>query len=386
MANFLTRHFNFLSRKLDPEELEAVCNCFANKAAFKTLALYIATSYIANAISKCEIKVMYKGEEAKDYLYYRLNISPNPNESGAQFINALVTRLCLKSDALVVPHKDDALYLAQGFSIDKKPLKDHVFQGIVIDEQQIAKKHKASDVYYFKLENREVASVINSLYEDYGKLIAAAIEGFKQGHGRKYKLKLDTTKVGDEKFAKDWEEVVKDQLAEFLKSENAVYPQYMGYDLEEMKTEADGGATDIIAMRKEVFDLVAQAYKIPTSMMYGNTNNTAEVVRQFLTFAVDPIAQMMGDELTRKSFSYEEWQEGSQIIVDTKRINHVDIFDVADKVDKLISSGVFNIDAVLSALGYQPLNTEFSTAHYITKNYELAEEALRQLTGGGENK
>lgn len=385
MANFLTRHFNFLSRKLTQEEIEAVCNSYSEKVAFKTLALYIATSYIANALSKCEIKVMYKGKEAQDYLYYRLNISPNPNASGAQFINALVTRLCLKSDALVVPHKDDRLYLADGFSIDPKPLKDHVFQGISIDEQAIAKKYKASDVYYFKLENREVASVISSLYDDYGKLIAAAIEGFRQGHGRKYKLKLDQTKVGDEKFANDWETVIKDQLSEFLKADNAVYPQYAGYDLEEMKKEADGGATDIIAMRKEVFDLVAQAYKIPTSMMYGNTNNTAEVVRQFLTFAVDPIAQMMGDELTRKSFSYEDWEQGSRIVVDTKRINHVDIFDVADKVDKLVSSGVFTIDDVLTSLGYQPLDTEFSTARFMTKNYELAEDALRQLTGGGEN-
>ena len=92
----------------------------------------------------------------------------------------------------------------------------------------------------------------------------------------------------------------------------------------------------------------------------------------------------MGDELTRKSFTFDEWAKGSRVIVDTKCINHVDIFNVADKVDKLISSGVFSIDAVLSALGYQPLNTEFSQAHYITKNYELAEDAMARLTEGGE--
>lgn len=382
--DFMTRHFDFLGKRGATEEFEAICEGFAEKVAFKTLALYIATSYIANALSKCEIKVFYKGEEAKDYTYYRLNISPNPNQSGAQFINDLVTRLCLETDALVIPHKDDTLYMASAFSIDKQPLKDHVFRGIVIDDQQIKKSYKASDAYYFKLESRKVRGFIDGLYEDYGKLMDAAIEGFIQAHGRKFKLKLDQTKVGDKKFAEDWEGVVKQQIEEFMKSPSAVYPQYAGYDLEEMRHEADGSNGDILAMRKEVFDVVAQAFKIPTSMMYGNTNNTAEVVRQFLTFAVDPIAQMMAAELTRKTFSFEEWEQGSRIIVDTKSINHVDIFDVADKVDKLISSGVFCIDDVLSALGYQPVNSEFSQAHYITKNYELAEEALRQLTGGGE--
>ena len=384
MANFFTRHFNFLSSEEPTRELEAIFDTFAEKAAFKKLAIYIATSYIANALSGCEIKVIRGGEEVHDLLYYRLNVSPNPNQSGSQFTNAIVTRLCLDSEALVVPHKSDSLYLADSFSTELKPMKDNVYQGISIESQQIAKKYKASDAYHFQLEDRKVQAFINSLYEDYSKLISAAIQGFLQGHGRKYKLKLENTKVGDEEFTKAYEEVVKKQLKEFPEKENAVYPQYAGYDLEEMKHEADSSSNDILAMRKEVFDLAAQAYKIPISMMYGNTNNTAEVLNQFLTFAVDPIAKMMSDEYTRKSFTFDEWTAGSRVIVDTKTINHVDIFNVADKVDKLISSGVFSIDAVLTSLGYQPLNTEFSQAHYITKNYELAEDAMNRLAEGGE--
>ena len=383
MSSFFERHFNFLSNKTKTADIEAVCDRFAEKAAFKKLAIYIATSYIANALSGCEIKVIRGGNEVKDLLYYRLNVSPNPNQSGAQFMNDIVTRLCLETEALVVNHKD-SFYPASAWSPDPKPLKDTVFKGIVIEDQQISKSYKACDLYFFKLEDRKVRSLITSLYEDYAKLLAAAIEGFKQGHGRKYKLVLDNIKVGDANFADAYEKVVKKQLKEFLENENAVYPQYEGYNLEEMKHEAAGGSADIIDMRKEVFDLVAQAYKIPISMMYGNTNNTNDVLNQFLTFAVDPIAKMMSDELTRKSFTFEEWVAGSRVIVDTKCINHVDIFNVADKIDKLISSGVFTIDAVLSALGYQPLENEFSQAHYITKNYELAEEGMKRMTEGGE--
>lgn len=384
MAGFLTRHFNFLSKKINYEDIDSIVGSFADKIAFKQLALYIATSYIANALSGCEIKVIRNGEETKDFHYYRLNVSPNANQSGAQMMNEIVSRLCLDSEALVVENKN-ALYTASSFSPEPRQFKDTLFKGVVVEDQQIKKSFKASDVYLFKLENKRVKAIITELYEDYSKLMAAAMEGFRRGHGRKYKLILSNTKVGDEKFADQYEQVVKKQLKEFIESDNAVYPQYDGYDLQELKHEADSGSGDIIAMRKEIFDVVAQAYKIPTSMMYGNTNNTNDVLNQFLTFAVDPIAKMMSDELTRKTFTYEEWEKGSRVIVDTKCINHVDIFNVADKVDKLISSGVFTIDAVLSALGYQPLETDFSQAHYITKNYELAEEGMKRMTDGGEN-
>lgn len=385
MANFLARHFNFLSNREQSAEIEAVIGSFAAKVAFKALAVHIATSYIADALSGCEIKVIRGGEEVHDLLYYRLNVSPNPNQSGAQFKNEVVTRLLRDQEALIVPYKNDSLYIADAYGVEPKPMKDDVFASISIENHQIAKKYKASDVYFLKLGNTRVKSLIDSLYDDYSKLISAAIEGFKQSHGRKYKLKLDNVKVGDEEFADAYEKVVKKQLKEFLENENAVYPQYQGYDLEEMRHESDGGSADILAMRKEVFDIAAQAYKIPISMMYGNTNNTNDVLNQFLTFAVDPIATMFSDEYTRKSFTFDEWSAGSFVTVDTKRINHVDIFNVADKVDKLISSGVFSIDAVLTALDYQPLNTEFSQAHYITKNYELAEDAMNRLGEGGEN-
>lgn len=382
MQNLLARHFNFLSRKQEYEAIDTVLGSFAEKAAFKQLAVYIATSYIANALSGCEFKVIRGGVECHDLLYYRLNVSPNPNMNAAQFWNEVVTRICTCTESLVVPWQGDSLYIATSYSQYPRALRDNIFIGITVEDQAIGAKYKASDAYFFKFESRSVATMINGLYEDYSKLISAAITGFLQGHGRKYKLALANVKVGDKQFADAYENIVKKQLEDFLKSENAVYPQYAGYDLQELRHEADGSSGDILAMRKEVFDLVAQAYKIPTSMMYGNTNNTADVSNQFLTYAVDPIAKMMADEVTRKSFTYDEWARGDRVVVDTKSINHVDIFNVAANVDKLISSGVFSIDDVLVALGYQPLNTEFSRAHYITKNYELAEEAMNRLEGG----
>lgn len=384
MDNWFTRHFNFLSEKTKYEDLSAIFVKCADKAAFKALAIHIAVGYIANALSKCEIKVIRDGKEVKDKLYYRLNVSPNPNQSGAQMMNALVGKICTEAEALVVPYKDDHLHIADTYSEDdSNPLKENLFKSVYVGGVAIKKSYKAGDCYFFKLEDVRVKGLINSLFDDYSQLLSFAIDGFKKSHGSKYKLKLENKKVGDPKFNEEYELYVKKQLTEFLKSENAVYPQFAGYDLVEMPTESAGASDDIISMRKEVFDLVAQAFKIPISMMYGNTNNTNDVLSQFLTFAVDPIAQMMSDELTRKSFTYEQWLDGSEIKVDTKRINHIDIFNVAEKLDKLISCGVFSIDDVLSELGFQKLNTEFSAEHFMTKNYARAEEVVNNLSDKG---
>ncbi|MBX9032664.1 phage portal protein [Gordonibacter massiliensis (ex Traore et al. 2017)] len=385
MANFLTRHFNFLSNRIVDAEFEAAFDSLSDRVAFKNLALHIATTYISNAIAGCEIKVYDKGEEVKNDLYYRLNVSPNPNQTGTELVDYIVQRMCYDGSALAVPYRSKYIYAAESFSPDRVPMKEHLFKGIVIDGQAIKREYKASDVFHFKLNDRNVKSFVDSLYTDYGKLIGAAIDGFRATRGRKYKLVLDNVRVGDDKFAKEYNDVVKEQLDAFMNSPNAIYPQFKGYDLQEMKHETAGDASDIIAMRKEIFDCAAQAFKIPNSMMYGNMTNTGEVVNQFLTFAVDPIASVLNDEFTRKSYTYGEWLGDSKVVVDTKRINHVDIFNVANGIDKLISSGAFSIDMVLANLGYQPLNTEFSKAHFITKNYSLAEDAMNRLNEGGEN-
>ena len=382
MGRITDKLIDFLGYKV--KDVDSVVATLSERVAYKKMAMYIASSYIANAISKCEIKVLRGGDEVRDDLYYRLNVSPNPNQSAAQWVNSIVTKICTRRRALVVPHRDVFLYGAADFSIDPHALKDDIYRGIIVEDQPLAKTYRSSNAYLFQLEDRDVASIINDLYEDYGKLITAAITSFRRKHGSKYRLSIEQSKVGDANFEKQYEEVIKKQLKEFMDNDNAVFPEFKGYKLEPIRTESDGGSEDIIAMRKEIFDLVAQAYKIPISMMYGNTNNTKDVEAQFLTYAVDPIAQMMSDELTRKSFTIDEWKSGSQIIVDTKRINHIDIFNVADNIEKLISCGVFSIDQMLETLGFQPLKTEFSQAHWITKNYGRAEDLLTEVSGGGE--
>ena len=379
--------FNFLEKKIDTAEISTVTAKLMEQAAFRELALQIAISYIANTMSKCEIKVYENNKEVKDKFYYLLNVSPNPNQNASQFINQVFENYFYKGEALIVMH-NDYLYCADNFDIDDtNPLKEFIYYNVSFNCQQIKKRFKASEVFHIKLDNKNVRKLVDLLYNQYGEIIALALQTFKATNGRKYKLLLEQYRAGDPEFAKIYEEVLKEQLKTFIENDNAVYPQFKGMDLQEFETKSGRADTsDIIAMRKEIFEVTAQAFKIPLTMMYGNITNMSEIVKVYLSFCIEPLADMFSEEFSRKRYSFEEWEKGCNIELDTSCINYVDIFEVADNVYNVLASGLTSIDELRPRARLKPLDTEFSTSHFITKNYELAENILKNVdTEGGES-
>lgn len=375
--------FDFLGKKVDEAKISTVTAKLIEQAAFKELALHIAISYIANTLSKCEFKTYENGKETKGLLYYLLNVSPNSNQNSSQFINQLLENYFYEGESLVVM-QNDMLYCADSFAVDEtNPLKDFYYTDIAVGFQQLRKKFKASEVFHFKLDNKDVKKLVDLLYMQYSEIMALALQTFKATNGRKYKLLLENYRAGDPAFAATFENVIKAQLKSFIENDNAVYPQFKGTDLQEFVAAGRTDTSDIISMRKEIFETTAQAFKIPLSMMYGNITNMNEIVRVYLSFCIEPIADMISEEITRKRYSFDEWKRGCFVEIDTSCINYVDILESADKVDKAIASGVTSIDELRPRFRLNPLNTDFSKAHFITKNYDLAENMLKQLDNGG---
>lgn len=376
--------FNYLDKKFGNAEVSAITAEELDILAFKELALHIAVSYIANTLSKCEIKVYENGEETKGLFYYLLNVSPNPNQNASQFINQIIENYYYKGGALVVMH-NNMLYCADSFDIDdSNPLKEHIYYNVTFNNQQPKKKYKASEVWHFKLDNQDAKSLVDLLYNQYGRVIELALQTFKRTNGKKYKLLLEQYQAGDTAFQEYYNNYLSKLVKAFIDGDNAVYPQFKGQTLEEFSTAAAGNSNDIIAMRKEIFETTAQAFKIPLSMMYGNITNMNEIVKVYLSICIDPLADMMSEELTRKRYSFNEWSKGSYVEIDTSCINYVDILEVADKADKAIASGLASVDELRPRVRLKPLETDFSTSHFMTKNYELAENILKNVeTEGG---
>ena len=363
--------FDFLGKKVTDSRFATVVGTFDEKTCFLNLAIHIAVSYIANTLSKCEIKVFDDGKEVKNEMYYKLNISPNANQNGSQFMNAIIENYFYDGEALVIENNKN-FYVCDSFATEKEVFKPNKFTSLVIEDTLTSLERYSTDCFHFKLDNKNIKQIVELVYAEYGKLISASIQNYRRKNGRKYKLNIENYQAGNSEFLKLYDSFIKNQLKSFLENDNAIYPQFKGFNLEEFKQDGNinsASNSDIISMRKDTFEIVAQAFKIPLSMLMGNINNMNEIVKVYLTTCIDPIADMISEELTRKTSTFTRWKKGDKIKVDTSNINHVDIFDVGDYVDKMISSGTLSIDEVREKLDFEKLNTEFSSKHFITKNF-----------------
>ena len=233
---------------------------------FKELALYTAISYIANAISKCEIKTFVKGKEVKEEEYFILNYSANLNENASLFWHKVIEKIFYssKGEALVIVGRDKKLYCADDYTVDELPMLGNRYRNIRIGTFSLNRSYRIDEVFLFRLENMQVKKIIDGLHENYSELLTCAIKNYKKSNSNKYKLKFDEIEAGDEKFNKIFESIIKEQLKYFIESESAVYPEYRGQTLEDITPKnSSKDASDILSIKKDIFETTAQAIKIP---------------------------------------------------------------------------------------------------------------------------
>ena len=352
---------------------------------YKELAIYTASSLISNAISRSEIRTFEKGEPVKKRDYYLLNVSPNANETSSVFWHKVINRVIRDGEALVV-EANGCLYCADSYTrLLERPILGDIYECVAVGNFTFNKRFDQSNSYMFRLDSINVKDLIDGMYREYGKILSSAAKALKQGNGQKYKLHIEGTKAGDDEFNQEFENYIKKQLKTYMESDNAVYPEFDGYKLEADPTYGNGksgSASDFVSLKKELFSSVAGAFHIPESMMTGNITNMSDIIGSFLTFGVDPYADMI-TEVLNKEAGVDNFLAGNYYQVDTSRIMHRDAFDVAADVSNLISSGVKCIDEVREMLGDAPLNTPWSRKHFITKNFEEIERFLQTLPEKG---
>lgn len=348
---------------------------------YKELAVYTASSLIGNAISRSEIKCLKNGKAVKNRDYFNLNVSPNQNETSSVFWHKVINRVIRNGQALVV-EVNERLYCADSFTVEKENvIYGDIYSGVVVKNFQFGRYFDYSNSYLFQIDDINVHQLINGMYEEYGKILSVAGKKFEKANSQKYKLHIEGVKAGDEEFNKTFEEYIQKQLESYLKNDNAVYPEFDGYDLKPDESVNGGNANDYLALKNDLFSTVAGVFHIPESMMKGNITNMKEIITGFLTFGVDPYADMIS-EVLNKGAGATNFGKGDYYSIDTGRINHHDIFEIADKLYNLIGSSAYCVDELRTKLGDEPLNTDWSKKHFISKNFEEITEFLKTPKGG----
>lgn len=365
-------------------ELTQKIESSTTQIAAEMFAIQTAINLISGCIAKCEFKTYLDGKEVKGQEYYNWNYQPNVNQNSTEFISKLVNKLLFNGEALVIMNGGQYL-VADDFERKEYAVLEDYFYNVTVKDFTFKCNFNMSDVLYYKLNSKNITVLLDDLMKSYDNLMNMAVGKYKRAGGRKGTFEMDSIPNGDSERKKNLDKLLNEDFAQYFQAENAVLPIYKGDKYTEISGEGSKKSTseltDIRGLLEEQFTRAAQAYKIPPALLLGNIANVSEVTNNLLTFCIDPITDLLQTEINRKLYG-KAVLKGSKMVIDTTCILHVDVFTVADKIDKLLSDGIYSIDEIRAKLKESALGKDWSMKHYITKNLS---EITKLDVEGGEN-
>lgn len=362
----------------------------------RELAFHTCVCMIANAVGKCTFKTYKNHEENRDGEHYLWNIEPNPNQNSTAFLHKLIYQLYTENEALVISSKGrggkESLAVADYFETPLEyPWKEQEYKGVVVGEVSYHKTFLESEVLHFRLNHQNIKPVLDGLYQSYVKLVQAAMKNFAWGSGKHYKVHVgqiaQAGKVGED--GKDWNtrfrEMLNDQVKPFLTSENGVLPEFEGYKYEDIGGSPDvqRSTRDIRALVDDIFEFTARGFLIPPVLIFGSVADSKDAMTRWLTTCIDPLCDQLSEEINRKRYGFQEWKDGNYLQIDTSAILHFDLFGNAANIEKLIGSAAFSVNDVLQAGGLPRINEPWADQHFVTKNFETMDAAMKRIDGKG---
>lgn len=364
-------------------ELSTMCYNIASEIYIRELAFNLVVNKIANAISKCKVNVYEKNKKVKNQEWYRWNVKPNKNQNATEFWNKLIYKLYHDNEALVVVNHDE-LYVADDFVLnDKSAFFEHYFEGVRVNDFTYSRVLYRHEVMYFKLNSENVKNFLDGTLSLYAGLINAAYSSYLVANGNKGILNIEQFAEQEEDFEEYFNKLVNEDFKKFFSNANAVMPLFEGYEYEQLDNKGTQSTTrDLKALLDDVVGLTANALSMPLSIANGSVQDTSKAIDEFLTFCIDPLIQLLNDEMNGQLFTMTQVCNGTYVKFDTKAIKHIDLLDITASVEKAISSGFTCINELREICGLDIIDEDWAWQFFMTKNFSSIEELLNTLKGG----
>lgn len=336
----------------------------------KQLAIESAINLIANTLCTSEFRCYSKGKETRQENYYTWNVRPNKNQNSTEFFKELVSKLVKNNEVLII-NMNDEFFIADSFNAEKYVTKKNKYTDVYVDDMKFNKIFYEEDVFYLKLNNSNMSAVITSLISEYEDLLKYSSTTYKRSNARRGILNIPTSYPKTEKANEDLNKLMKTNFKDFFESENgAVLPLTNGITYQDLtnNTYKNGSdSRDIRTLIDDTFDFVAIGFGIPPAMLKGGAVNS-DVRDQYMISCINPIKELLQDEMNSKYFTKEEYLQKSYINIDTSKATLGSIKAAAEAIELLTRNGVNTLDDNLRMLGREPENTEDSTKRHITLN------------------
>lgn len=377
--------FQWKTDEKDKVELffDALLGIKSGQLKIKQLAIEHAIDLIAKTISKCEIKY-YKFdkkanklfEDRSDEIYYKLNIKPNKNEAATSFFYMVVCSLLRDDKALLITDKEQ-LYFSRNFNVTDFVTKENEYSNIEVENtsgntETLSKTFPERNVINLHLGNSQIKQTLDNYFNEYEKFINASSLNFRLSNIPKFRLGFP----GGQPSMRDpitKEEITYDKYKEkitdgLFSSEEALILLSDNFNIERINGDKVQNSEDYRNLLKKWSDDVAMAFNIPLDVFYGSKTDKSTGTNDFITFAIDPIIEIIEDNLNAKLIKKEDYLKGEKFVINKLNIKHFDIFDVAGPIDKLSANG-FSHNDNRGFLGLPTVPETWADEHRFTKNY-----------------
>ncbi|MED1304720.1 phage portal protein [Bacillus pacificus] len=358
----------------------------ANRVHMKRLAIDTCISFIGRTISQSEFRVKNGEVFEKNELYYRLNVRPNKNMTASTFWETFFHKLAYDNEALIIQADDGDLLIADDFEHNEYAVFEDTFTNVTVKDYQFKRSFKQSEVIHLRYRNDKLSPLIDGLFADYGDLFGRILSSQKRKNQIRATVDMDMLAAKSKDHQAKLQNFIDDMYKAVGENDIAIIPQQPGFKYAETSAGGNSGQSveEINKVTNGFLNQVAMAFGIPTALLYGEMADVEKQTKNYMNFTVKPLLKKISDEVNVKFFEMNEYLEGQR--VEVKSISYQTIFELAESIDKLISSGAFKGNEIRLEVGYDISDDPNLNKHYITKNYaEMNTGEGGENTNDGEN-
>lgn len=355
----------------------------AQRAYLKTMAKDTVINFVARIMSTLEVDIQNKDGAEWEYI---LNVRPNSDQTAADFWQSFFYRLIDENEVLVIKTDDDQLLIADDYSRKEYAVFDDVFSGVTVKGYTFNREFSMSEVIYMQYNNDKLDRWTKGLFDDYSELFGRILEVAMRNNQIRGSVSVDTTgSLANQKDesgktrAQKLQEYIDKIYNSFRTKSVAIVAKMKGFEYEEYTNKqgvSNQSLEELNKLKSALIDDVANMIGVPTALIYGEKAELKDNMNAMRKLCTGSLVKKTKDELTAKLIERKEYQKGVRIEV--RGVMRQDPLELADSIDKLVSSMVFTPNQVLQELGYRKSDDPDMDKRYMTKNYQ-------DVKGGGMN-
>ena len=345
----------------------------SHRAYLKKMALETCINFIGRTISQSDFRIVKNGKRQMNDWHYLLNVRPNTDQAAADFWQKFIYELIHENEVLVILTDNNDLLIADSFTRVEYAVYPDIFKDVTVKDYTFQRSFIMDEVIYLTYNNEKLSKFMDGMFDDFANLFSRMIEVSLRKNQIRGKVGMDSTQDLTDKNRTKLQNFIDKLFNSFRNNSVALVPMLKGFNYEEVYSGENNGQSveELTKLKRSLVDDVANILGIPNALVHGELAEYETSIKAYIKFCIGPLIKKIGDELNAKLIDKENYLKGDKIQI--RGIAELNPLEVANAVDKLRASGVYNGNEIREKLGDERVDNPSLDEYVITKNYQSAD-------------